>query len=144
MPDALNELWQTLPNSDWIVEGNHGAPLIELASRADYIFIIHESPIICVYRVLKRYFQNNQNLKRAISSGFDETPTFQFLKFILINFPKSFKNQVEQITEVTNGKVFNVRDIKNLDLNLYLSPHPPSTHTRAGPLPLPLGEGKTA
>lgn len=138
--DALKELWETLPNSDWIVEGNHGAPLVELASCADYIFIIHESPIICAYRVLKRYFQNDSNLKRAISEGFDQTPTFQFLKFVLMTFPRGFKKQIEKIIDVTDGKVFHVKDVKKVNLSLYLYPHPPSAHLRTGPLPLSVGE----
>lgn len=116
--EAMAELKAALPQNNWIVEGNHGAALPLLAEQADHNIILEASPLLCLYRVVKRYYQNDPRLKQAISEGWEEKLSGQFIWFILRLFPKNFAQQKEQIKELAEGKVHLVKNGRRFDSGL--------------------------
>ncbi|NRB50238.1 MAG: hypothetical protein HRU41_21350 [Saprospiraceae bacterium] len=116
--EAMKELKTALPDDNWVIEGNHGAVLSFLTMRADHTIVLQVSPLICLFRVYKRYLQQDPQLKRAISEGWEEKMSWQFTWFILRLFPKNFAKQKRQIQEIAIGKVHLVRNAKRFDLHL--------------------------
>lgn len=116
--EALAELKTALPQDNWIIEGNHGAVLSLLTEQADHTIILEVSPLLCLYRVVKRYYQNDPRLKKAISAGWEEKLSWQFSWFILRLFPKNFKKQKEQIKELAKGKIYFIKNGRRFDSGL--------------------------
>ncbi len=116
--EALAELKAALPHDNWVVEGNHGAVLPLLAAQADHSIVLKVSPLLCLYRVVKRYYQNDPELKKAISEGWEEKLSWQFTWFILRLFPKNFAKQKQQIKALAKGKVHLVKNSRRFDLRL--------------------------
>lgn len=116
--EAMREMKAVLPKDNWIIEGNHGAVLPYLLKRADHVIVLEVAPLICLYRVFKRYFQNDPHLKQAISEGWEEKMSWQFVWFILRLFPKNFGRQRQQIEELANGKVYRIKNSRAVDLSL--------------------------
>jgi adenylate kinase family enzyme len=104
--EAMKELKNRLPHDDWIIEGNHGDALEYLAERADCVYILNVHPLTCIYRIIKRHFQNDPFLKKAVSEGWQETLSWQFIWFTLHLFPKNFPRQIEQIKRLCKGRVY--------------------------------------
>jgi adenylate kinase family enzyme len=113
--EALQELAATLPTDDWIVEGNHGDALPYLCEKADHIIVLKVSPWVCVYRVIKRHIQQDVQLKKAISPGWEEKLSWQFLWFIFWIFPKHLPKNEKLITQHANGKIHHVRRAQAFD-----------------------------
>ena len=99
------------------MEGNHGAALPYLAIRSDHIIVLEVPPWICLVRVLKRYFQHDTQLKKAISEGWEEKLSWQFIWFILWLFPKNFGKQKQQIEQIAKGEIHLVKDTRRFNLN---------------------------
>lgn len=116
--EALQVLKEAIPEEDWIVEGNHGAAIDFLAGQAEHVILLEVHPLICVFRVIKRYFQNDPALKKAISAGWKETFSWQFIRFILFLFPKSFPSQQERIKRRCKGTVHQLSNSRKFDLEL--------------------------
>jgi adenylate kinase family enzyme len=115
--EGLRELKGTLPDDDWIVEGNHGAALDYVAEKADHVIIMNINPLLCTYRIIKRHIQNDPVLKKAVSEGWEETLCWQFIWFTLRLFPKNFLQQTARIEQFCKGTVHNIRDLKEFDYN---------------------------
>ncbi|MBX2873918.1 MAG: hypothetical protein KTR30_17515 [Saprospiraceae bacterium] len=115
---AMKELKTKLPDDNWIIEGNHGAVLPILTKRADHTIVLQVSPLICLFRVYKRYFQQDPLLKQAISEGWEEKMSWQFTWFILRLFPKNFAKQKRQIQEMASGKVHVIKNSRRFNLDL--------------------------
>lgn len=114
--EALQALKEAIPEGDWIVEGNHGAVIDFLAGQAEHVILLEVHPLICVYRVIKRYFQNDPALKKAISAGWEETLSWQFIWFILHLFPKSFPRQKERIKMICKGIIHYPTNSRKFDI----------------------------
>ena len=115
---AIMELKAALPQDDWIIEGNHGAVLPFLAEQADHTIVLEVSPLRCLFRVIKRYYQNDPKLKTAISQGWEENLSWQFIWFILRLFPKNFVQQKQHIRRLSRGQVHIIRNGRQFDLSL--------------------------
>ncbi len=102
---AMAALKLAIPADNWIVEGNHGEAIDFLAGQAEQVIILEVHPLICVFRVIKRYFQNDPALKKAISAGWEEALSWQLIWFILHIFPKSLPSQKERIRTICQGVV---------------------------------------
>lgn len=116
--EAMAELKSTIPSNNWIVEGNHGAALPYLTEQSDHVIVLEVAPVICLFRVLKRSFQNNAQLKKAISEGWEEKLSWQFIWFILRLFPRNFGKQKEYIRKTTKGKVHLLKKANRIDFSL--------------------------
>ncbi len=115
--EAMLELKAALPKDKWIIEGNHGAVLPYLTEQADHVIILEASPLICLLRVVKRYYQKDTQLKKAISEGWEEKLSWQFTWFILRLFPRNFANQKQQIQAMAKGRVHLVKNSRRFDLS---------------------------
>lgn len=113
--EALRELALALPSDNWIVEGNHGDALPYLCEKADHVIVLKVSPWVCVYRVIKRYIQQDPHLKKAISVGWEEKLSWQFLWFTFWIFPKFLPKNEKLIEAHCSGQVHYVKRAKNFD-----------------------------
>lgn len=114
--EAMKELKTVLPKDNWIIEGNHGAVLPFLTKKADHTIVLQVSPFISLFRVCKRYIQQDPKLKQAISKGWEEKMSWQFAWFILRLFPKNFVRQKQQIQERSQGKVHLIKNSRRFDI----------------------------
>lgn len=114
--EAMQALQAAIPEENWIVEGNHGAAIDFLVRQAEHVILLEVHPLICVFRVIKRYFQNDPALKKAISPGWKETLSWQFIWFILRLFPRSFPRQKERIKMSCKGIIHSPPNSRKFDI----------------------------
>ncbi|MCB0631747.1 MAG: hypothetical protein R2824_03830 [Saprospiraceae bacterium] len=117
--EAMAELETSLPDGDWIMEGNHGDALDFLIKRADHVIILEIPPLLCTYRIIKRYLQQNPELKQAVSEGWEETLSWQFIWFTLRIFPRNLPRQLEQIKMTATGQIHFIKNSRQLDDEIF-------------------------
>ncbi len=77
---------ELVDKGQWIIDGNCLASLENRYSKATHCFYFNLSRIICIWRVLKRYFNKNTEIDDR-PKNCKETITFKFVKYIW-NFEK--------------------------------------------------------
>lgn len=113
--EAMQELEETLPDDNWIIEGNHAEPVKFLAERADHIIVLDVHPLICTYRIIKRQIQNDPMLRKAISEGWEETLSWQFIWFTLRVFPRNFSRFVNQIAATSKTQIYKINNARDIE-----------------------------
>lgn len=115
---AITELRSTLPADNWIIEGNHGDALPLLTRQADHIIILDVPPLVCTFRIIKRYLQRSPELRKAVSEGWEENLSWQFIWFTLRIFPKHFPRQIAMIKDNAMGKVYQIRNVRKFSFSI--------------------------
>ncbi|MGA9289713.1 MAG: topology modulation protein [Anaerobacillus sp.] len=69
-------------NSSWIIEGNYSSSFDIRAPRADTLIYLEIPRLVCIYRVLKRWFTHIGQTRSDMGSGCKEKMEWSFLKFI--------------------------------------------------------------
>lgn len=87
------------------MEGNRGGVLSYLLEQADHVVVLDVSPLRSTNRIIKRHLQQDAQLKTAVSDGWDDNLSWQFIWFCLRIFPRNFPAQVQQILTQSKGKV---------------------------------------
>lgn len=115
--EVQNEL---MAHDSWIIDGNYGGTMDLRISQADTIIFLDRSRWICLYQVVKRYFQYQGTSRPDMQEDCPEKLDMAFLSFIW-NFPNKQKIQVEKkLTQViTEKQVFTLKNKKQI--NLFLS-----------------------
>lgn len=113
---AMAELRASLPNDNWIIEGNHGAAIEYLAAKASRIIVIKCNPFISVGRILKRSWQNDPELKTCISEGWVDTLSWQFIWFTLWTFPKSFSQTIARVERAARVPLVYTNNVRLFEL----------------------------
>jgi adenylate kinase family enzyme len=104
----------------WIMDGNYRSTLDIRIPRADTIIFLDFPRFICLGRVLKRRFENEQ---KQCAAGCRERISWNFLKWILWKFPQSGRKYLlEKLKEVENEKSVLIfksnREVENFLRNL--------------------------
>jgi hypothetical protein len=70
---------------------------------------------VCTYRIIKRHWQKDPELKKAVSEGWEETLSWQFIWFTLSIFPKNLPRQLDMIRKTAGGKVHTIHYKEDFD-----------------------------
>lgn len=112
-----HENWEPMDASDFesfqkdalkkeniIIEGTYEEHLSPRLNMCDVVIMVRCNPILCLWRVIFRSFQNRGKEREGIAKGCIETFSFEYIKFLLwiINFSKVRKQIEEQCRKRTN------------------------------------------
>ena len=78
---------QALSGDKWIVDGNYISSMHLRLEQCDTVIFLNFSKYLCLYNVLKRYFQYRGKTRPDLNSDCPERIDFEFLRWIW-NFPR--------------------------------------------------------
>lgn len=88
---------EVVEKDQWIIEGNY-RPTYEIrAERADTIIYLELPLMICLFRVLKRWWTHRGSTRPDLGEGCSERMEAAFLKFIVTTYRKRKKNMQERL-----------------------------------------------
>ena len=82
--DFRRKLTYIYPLESWIMDGNFGATMSERIQRADTIIFLDLSSVICLLRVLKRFYVYRNTHRPDMTVGNNERLDYDFLKWIVL------------------------------------------------------------
>jgi adenylate kinase family enzyme len=94
-------------NDQWIIEGNYSNTFEIRAEQADTIFYLELPLHVCLYRVIKRWFQNIGRTRPDMGEGCKEKIDWDFIKFICTTYyPRKRKmaERIQSFQELGNKK----------------------------------------
>ena len=77
----------------WIIDGNYSRTIDIRLKSADMIIFLDYSKYLCLYRAIKRSFQNRNKNRLDITEGCREKFDMEFYKWIW-NFPKRSRQKI--------------------------------------------------
>ena len=92
-----------LEKDRWIIEGNYRRVLWrERLEQADTIIFLDFNPLLCLYRVVKRWFIYKGKTRPDMGEGCAEKLDFEFIKWVLWQGRGNRKNNYELLTFLKN------------------------------------------
>jgi adenylate kinase family enzyme len=79
---------QAAAGETWIIDGNFGSTLDVRLPRADTVILLERSRWLCLWRVIKRYFQWAGRTRPDLAEGCPEQIDLEFYRYVL-SFPKT-------------------------------------------------------
>lgn len=73
-----------LAKEEWVMDGNYGSTMELRVQRADMVVFLDFNRFFCIYRVLKRTWQQQYDQ----AEGCPQKVDWEFIGFILFNYPK--------------------------------------------------------
>lgn len=115
--EALSMVSEFMKNDNWIMDGNYSSLLQkERLEQADYIIYMSFSRWVCLWRVLKRYFQNRNKSRESIAEGCIEKVDLEFIWWVLYaGRTPAKKKKYEEMTELYRDKVIVLKNQRQLD-----------------------------
>ncbi|QVK17983.1 hypothetical protein KHQ81_14325 [Mycoplasmatota bacterium] len=97
----LTELEEWLQKKQYIIDGNHnyGDSLKTRIVNADTIIFLNYNRMVCLYGAIKRYFKYKNKTRPSMKQGCDEKIDFEFVKYILWDYPKKKKKLIFPLIE---------------------------------------------
>lgn len=77
---------EVVKQDEWIMEGNYSGTYEIRAEHADTIIYVELPLSICLYRVVKRWWNNRGKTRSDLGTGCEEKLDFEFLKFIVTTY----------------------------------------------------------
>lgn len=104
-PDEWRSIVTKLASKEsWIMDGNYSGTWDLRIPRADTIIFLDKSTSVCLYRVLKRIFQNYGKVRPDMVPGCPERLDAQFLHYVLVyNLTRRSKN-LKRLKELKGEK----------------------------------------
>ncbi len=91
-------------NKTWIIDGNYNGTMTLRMDASDTIIFLDVNRWVCLYRVIKRFFQYKGKSRPDMQKDCPERLNKDFLKFVWY-YPKKQKLQVEErLDKVKNKK----------------------------------------
>lgn len=101
-------------NDQWIIEGNYSNTFEIRIEQADTIFYLELPLYVCLYRVIKRWFQNIGKTRPDMGKGCKEKIDWDFIKFICTTYYPRKRKMAERIQSFQElGKKKNVFILRN-------------------------------
>lgn len=115
--EALSMVAEFMKQKDWIMDGNYSSLLQkERLEQADYIIYMSFSRCACLFRVLKRYFQNRNRTRESIAEGCIEKIDLEFIWWVFYAGRTSKKRKkYKEIVEQYRDKTIVLKNQRQLD-----------------------------
>jgi len=107
-------------NESWVIDGNYNKFLQkERLEQADKIILLNFPRRICLYRALKRYFNNKNKTRESMATGCIEKMDWEFIWWILHEGrTKSIRAHYRQIASLYEDKFLVLKKQKQVDTYL--------------------------
>jgi len=81
---------------EWILEGNFAGTLELRLGRADTVIFLDYNRFFCLRGAVKRWFANRGKTRPDMAEGCPEKIDYQFIKWILWDFPRRSRKKIVQ------------------------------------------------
>jgi adenylate kinase family enzyme len=107
---------EILERDSWIIDGNFGGTLEMRLQSCDTAIFLDFSPIVCLYRILKRRLKYRNTNRPDMTEGCNEKIDLKFVGWIL-NYRKRNKPKVEAVlAKTTNVKIIRLKSSRDVQL----------------------------
>jgi adenylate kinase family enzyme len=93
----------------WIMDGNYGGSMDVRLSAADTIILLDLPPLLCIFRVLKRWMKYQGRSRPDLNPECPETMELEFLKWILEFRQKKRPAILEKLSKLEGKIVIRLR-----------------------------------
>lgn len=114
----LTELEGWFQKDQYIIDGNHnyGDSLEKRIKNADTIIFLNYNRVFCLWGAIKRYFKYKNKTRPSMKQGCPEKIDFEFIKYILWDFPKKKKKLIFQLIQNEfKGQYYQFKTRKSLN-----------------------------
>lgn len=94
-----------MSRDEWILDGNYSATIDIRLAEADTVLFLDFSPLICIWRVIRRYLRHRGSSRPDMAPGCEERLTLGFLHWIWTFRPRRRDRLKRRITESTQDDV---------------------------------------
>lgn len=110
-------VWEFMQDESWVIDGNYTEFFQkERLEQADKIIILNFPRRVCLYRVIKRYFQNRNNSRASMAEGCIEKIDLEFIWWILHKGrTKKMRNHIKWIASLYKGKTLVLKNQKQVN-----------------------------
>ncbi len=106
--EALVQVEQVLAQDRWIIDGNYGSTLPVRIKRADTVIWLDYPTWLCLWRVLKRWWQYRGRARPDMTEGCTENLNLEFLLYVL-QFRSAWRGRNAQALSDFAGEVVRLR-----------------------------------
>lgn len=94
----------------WVMDGNYSGTLAKRLEACDTVIFLDRSPLLCLWRVLKRRTQNQNTNRQDMAKGCNERLSLEFMLWVW-NYPKRTKPKVIKLLKENskNKQIFHLR-----------------------------------
>lgn len=110
---------QAIEKASWIMDGNFGSTLEMRANAADTIIFMDMPRLVCIYRILKRWFIYRNTHRPDMAPGCDEKVDWEFFMWVW-NYPKRSKPEKELVLNRYANEKTVIRLKSNRDIEGFL------------------------
>ncbi|MEL6840802.1 MAG: hypothetical protein AAFP85_16055 [Pseudomonadota bacterium] len=103
--DALIEVERIVQGDTWIIDGNHGAAIVPVASKADRVVVLRVGRWRSLVRLLHRRFRVPVALANLGPGGGRQVLPLHLLRYALVVHPRLEPQHIKKITQSTLGVV---------------------------------------
>ncbi|SFG17003.1 Adenylate kinase [Halobacillus alkaliphilus] len=86
LPEFKSKQEEVVGRDSWIIEGNYSSTYDLRASHADTIIYLELPLLLCLYRVMKRWWFHRGKTRDDIGEGCEEKLDLEFIKFIVTTY----------------------------------------------------------
>lgn len=107
--EAFSEVRQVLVQDRWIIDGNYGSTLPERIKSADTVIWLDYPTLLCLWRVLRRWWQYRGTNRPDMTEGCNENLNWEFIHFVA-TFRLAWYQRNRRTLESFGGTVLRFRD----------------------------------
>ncbi|MGP4070820.1 topology modulation protein [Halobacillus sp. B29] len=107
LPEFKSKQEEVVGKDSWIIEGNYSSTYDLRASHADTIIYLELPLLLCLYRVIKRWWLHRGKTRSDMGEGCEEKLDFEFIKFIVATYysrKKKMKKRLEAFQSMSPDK----------------------------------------
>lgn len=114
----------------WVLDGNYGGTIDIRLQRADTVIFMDRSRWLCVYRVLKRWWQTRGRTRPDMAPGCEERFSFQFLHYVFFYNKTRRPGILKKLTQLSAHQlVFRLRTEREIEHFIATLPTPSGGNT---------------
>ncbi|MCA1012506.1 topology modulation protein [Halobacillus halophilus] len=106
-PEFKSKQEEVVERDSWIIEGNYSSTYDLRASHADTIIYLELPLLLCLYRVIKRWWLHRGKTRADMGEGCEEKLDLEFIKFIVTTYhprKKKMKKRLEAFQSMSPDK----------------------------------------
>lgn len=109
----------------WIIDGNYGGTMDIRLEKADTVVFMDRSRWLCLFRVLKRWWQNRGRARPDMAADCSERLTFQFLRYVFFYNRTRRPGILQKLSQLSAKQtVFHLRSKREIERFLSLLDRP--------------------
>ncbi len=115
--EAKKAVRDFMEQPDWVIDGNYKVFYRdERLEAADRIIFMNFPRLVCMFRVIKRYFSNRGRVRESMALGCEEKLDAEFLRWVVFEGrTPARRKEMKRITEKYPEKTVIIKNLRQLN-----------------------------